>query len=201
VAVIFIWTLLMTNEDQGGKCQGVLKNAVQRNEDTQMKLYFDKIIEVQSASFEHAVKSNTVNVTIIYAGAFLLIQNTASEVPRGDWSVIVLLLFVSLLSFALWSVLSSYRISRQTISASKLMMDPKKTIDRKLAEFEVLERKARENSLIYYATWGFVFSTTIITGFLGAIYLLVFYILNLLGLEFSLVEWIIGLFSGGNQIP
>ena len=61
----------MTSENQSGKCQGVLKNAVQRNQDTQMKLYFDKIIEVQSASFEHAVKSNTVNVTIIYAGAFL----------------------------------------------------------------------------------------------------------------------------------
>ena len=122
-----------------------------------MKLHFDKIIEVQSASFEQAVKSSTVNVTIIYAGAFLLIQNTADKVPRSDWSVIVLLLFISLLCFAIWSVTSFYRISRQTISASKLMMDPKKSIDRKLAEFEVLERKARENSLVYYATWGFVF--------------------------------------------
>lgn len=179
----------------GGKCQGVLANAVARSNETQFKLYFDKIIEVQSKSFEHAVRANNVNVTIIYAGAFLLIQATSGLLPSSDWSLIVLLLSISLLTFAVWSVSSSYRISKQTILASKLMSDPTKTIERKLAEFEVLERQAQTSSLRYYGTWGWVFSVTLLSGFTGAIYLFILFALNLIGVSFSPLDWAIIRFS------
>lgn len=170
----------MSEKEPANGCSGVLSNVIKRGQATQQNLYFDKIIEVQSASFEHAAKANTVNVTIIYAGAFLLLQNTSEHIPSADWSIIVLLMFVSLVTFAIWTVSNSYRISRQTISQSKLMTDPKKSIERKLAELEVLERQSARSLLLYFATWGIVYLTTLLTGFFGALYLLVFYVLKLL---------------------
>lgn len=179
------------------KCDGLFANAIQRSQQNQLNLYFDKIIEVQSASFENAARSNNVNVTVIYAGSFLLIQATKDDIASGDWSIIVLSLFISLLLFALWSVSSSLRVSRLTIRSSKLLMNPHKSVSRKLAEFEVLERKNRQANLLYYATWGFAFFGAVSTGFFAALYLLLMYVLNLLGIDFSpyaqvinLLQWV-----------
>ncbi len=74
-------------------------------------------------------------------------------------------------------------------------MDPNKSVERKLAEFDVLERSSAHANLAYYATWGIVYVVTLLTGFLGATYLLFFYLFNFLGVEFSLVKWILNLFS------
>ncbi|WP_439110121.1 hypothetical protein [Lentibacter sp.] len=181
----------MAEETNKAKCAGMIADAAKRSQHSQMKLYFDKIIEVQSASIEHATKANTVNVTVIYAGAFLLLQNTSGTVPAKDWAIIVLLLFISLVTFAIWTVSNSFLVSRQTIKYSQLMIDSNKTIDRKLAELEVLERKASKGQLAHIALWGPVFLTTILTGFFGTIYLLIFYVLNLFAIDFSLVGFIL----------
>ncbi|MEP3783863.1 MAG: hypothetical protein ABJM65_03460 [Ascidiaceihabitans sp.] len=186
----------MSGENSRKGCKGISADAASRSQQTQLNLYFDKIIEVQSASFDHAAKSNTINVTVIYAGAFLLLQNTSEHIPKADWSIIVLLMFVSLVTFAIWTVSMSFRISRQTIRFSKLMTDPNKSVERKLAEFDVLERDAARSGLRHFATWGFVFLTTLVTGFAGAFYLLVFYFLKLLEIEFSFAEYVKAIFSG-----
>ena len=169
----------------GESCQGALASALKRGTQNQLSLYFDKIIEVQSASFEHASKSNNGYLTVIYAGTFLLIQATKDQVDPRDWSIIVLLLFVSLITFAIWSTSSSWRISRQTIRSSKILNDPNKSIERKLAELQVTERMSQRENIRYFVAWGWAFGTTLLTGFLGAIYLLIIYVVNLFDASFS----------------
>jgi len=166
-------------------CNGTLSAALKRSEDTQLNLYFDKIVQVQSQLIEKGSSYSNVVVTLIYAGSFLLIGSLSDTISQADLRLAGLLLMMSLIAYACWTVSLSYQNSKWNIKLSSLLANPSKSVARKLAELEVLERKQAASLVKHFSIWLWVFQFCLIPGFLGAFYLLTIFFGKVVGLGFS----------------
>jgi hypothetical protein len=179
---------------QGG-CNGLLASAINRSGESQLNLYFDKILHVQSQLIEKGSNYNNVVVTIIYAGSFLLIGSLSDTISQKDLQVVGLLLMLSLIGFACWTVGLSYQSSAWNRRLAALLADPTKSVQRKLAEMEVLERKQAASLVRHFSIWLWVFQFCLISGFGGAFLLLIIFGAKVIGIAISPMGWLDQLIS------
>jgi hypothetical protein len=165
--------------------QGRVQPARAPNTPTEMDHLFDRILELQSRSFDKVVTYNNVVLTLGYAGFFAIWNHFRGELHPWDSKALAALLGVSLLLFIFWIVLGSFRFSRQGIRMAKILNQSDVSVSERMRQLDDLGRVTAKSDMVYIASWYFVFTISLLSGFAAGLILLALVILNVAGIEFS----------------